>query len=107
MKTYKLGLLFAGLPVSDSERFRVGQEMEKVGGLTFKVEISEGGWVAQCNEINGIIAGNKNTNPTDVEIESEIRQAILSAFGVKFEEKSVQSPYKFEYEIATNSTCLE
>ena len=40
MKTYKLGLLFAGLPVSDSERFRVGQEMEKVGGLTLKVEIS-------------------------------------------------------------------
>lgn len=99
MEKFKLGLLFAGLPVSDSERFRVGKEIEKVGGLTFKVKIGADGWVAQCNEIDGIIAANANPNPTDAEIESEIRQAILSGFEVNFEETSVESPYKFEYEV--------
>jgi hypothetical protein len=104
MEKYKLGLLFAGLPISDSERFRVGKEIEKVGGLTFKVDICEDGWSAECNEIGGIIAGNSNSKPTDAEIESEIRNAILSAFDVKFEENSIESPYKFEYQVVPQVT---
>jgi len=66
--------------------------------LTFgKIQKSEEGWFAQCNEIEGIIAGNSNPNPTNAEIESEIRQAIISAFNVKMEETPVESPFKFEY----------
>lgn len=100
-----IALIFAGLPVSEEERFRVGKEIEKVGGLTFgKIERSEDGWVAQCKEIPSIIAGNTNPKPTNTEIESEIRQAILAAFGVdvKMEEQQIKSPFKFEYESQTN-----
>ena len=96
-------LIFAGLTVSEEERFRVGTEINKLGGLTFgKIQKSDEGWFAQCEQVEGIIAGNSNPNPTNAEIESEIRQAILSAFNVKIEEPSLESPFKFEYDGVLN-----
>jgi len=98
-----IALLFAGLTVSDGEQFRVGKEIEKVGGLTFPtIEKSENGWIAQCKEIPAIVAGNANPSPTNSEIESEIRQAILAAFDVKIEEQSIKSPFKFEYGVSNS-----
>ena len=99
-KGNKYALIFAGINVSSEEQFRVGKEIEKVGGLTFgKIEKTEDGWVAQCREILSIIAGNTNPNPTNIEIESEIRQAILAAFNVEIiEDQSIKSPFKFKYD---------
>jgi hypothetical protein len=97
--TNNYAAIFAGLSVSDEERFRVGKEIEKLGGLTFKVQKGEDGWTAQCDQVDGIMAGNGNPNPSAAEIESEIRQAILAAFEVEVEQGSVQSPFSFEYQV--------
>ena len=95
----RMALLFAGYNVSDEERFRVGKEIEKVGGLTFRFEKHEEGWSAQCNELDSIIVGNSNPNPTNTEIESEIRQAIFSAFDVQvLDGESIKSPFQFAYD---------
>ena len=96
---YKYGLLFAGFNVSEEEKFRVGKEIEKLGSLTFQIHKSDEGWFAQCNEVSGIIAGNANPNPTDAEIQAEIRQAIFSAFNVEVDvpDSAITSPYTFEY----------
>ena len=98
---YKYGMLFGGELVSGSEKARVMEEIEKVGSLTFALSINEEGWVAQCKEIPSIIAGNTNPNPSDIEITSEIRAAIFSAFDVKTESTGgVESPYQeFKYTI--------
>lgn len=99
-----IAFIFSGPLVSEEERFRVAKEIKKVGGLTFgKVEKSNKGWVTECVEIPSIIAGNANPNPTNTEIESEIRQAILAAFDVKTEEQNVKSPFKFEYGVSSKS----
>lgn len=99
-KSYKYGLLFAGEPVSESEKARVMEEIEKIGSLTFALTISKEGWVAQCNEMPSLIAGNTNPNPTDTEIASEIREAIFAAFDVKLDTNGPRSPYQeFKYSI--------
>ena len=97
----KLATLFGNNPdISFDERIRVVRELEKIGSLTFAVEKDEEGWVAKCNEIEGIIAGNTNPNPSDLEIESQIREAIYVAFNVKFERKPTPSAIStFEYSI--------
>ena len=90
--------MFGNLPdISLEEKVRVIQEIEKVGGLTFTVRKNAEGWVAQCNEIRGIITGNTNPTPTAIEIESQIRDAIFGAFNVKIEKTPVESPFGFEY----------
>lgn len=99
-----IAFIFSGPAVSEEERLRVAKEIKKVGGLTFgKIEKSSKDWVTQCIEIPSIIAGNANPNPTNAEIESEIRQAILGAFGVKTEEQNFKSPFKFEYGVSNRS----
>ncbi|MEK7186866.1 MAG: hypothetical protein AAB690_00525 [Patescibacteria group bacterium] len=94
---YNQALIFAGLPISDEEKFRVGEEIKKLGGLTFSVHINKDGWYAQCNQVDGIMAANTNPGPTNAEIEAEIRQAIISAFNIESSESSVESPFKFGY----------
>ena len=99
-KNYQYGLLFAGEAVSLSEKARVMEEIEKVGSLTFALSLNDEGWVAQCNEMPALIAGNTNPHPSDIEIKSEIRSAIFSAFDVKTEPVGVESPYQeFKYAI--------
>ena len=91
----KYASLFGSNPdISLDEKDRVITELQKIGSLTFTIETDEEGWTARCNEIEGIIAGNTNPNPTDVEIESQIREAIYAAFNVKFEKKALP---RFEY----------
>ncbi len=86
--------------ISLEERNRVIKELEKIGSLTFKVEKTEEGWVAECNEIPGIIAGNTNPNPSSAEIESQVREAIYLAFNVKIEKKPTPSPMIFQYSVS-------
>lgn len=76
--------------VSLTEKERITNEISNLGRmLTFGISRSTDGWMAQCNEISGIIAGGNNNNPSNSEIESQIRESILSAFNVETKE----SPY--------------
>jgi hypothetical protein len=100
MKNEKNALLFGNNPdISMDERTRVTNEIEKIGNLTFAVNKDEEGWTAQCNEVKGIIASNTNPNPSNDEIESQIRDAIFSAFNVQLEKVSEirKSPFVFQY----------
>jgi len=69
--------------VPPQEQARVFHAIHDIGGLTFRVERSEEGWTAQCNEVTGIIAGDTNSNPKDSDLELGIRNAILCAFDVR------------------------
>ena len=92
----KSAALFGNNPdISLDERVRMVRELEKIGSLTFKITTNEEGWVAQCQEVSGIIAGGTNPNPTSTEIESQIRDSIYAAFNVKITETK-GSPY-FSY----------
>jgi hypothetical protein len=103
MGNSKIGLIFAGdKNISPAGRIKVEDELRKIGKmLTFKIFKSEDGWMAQCNEIKGIIAGGKNTQPADSEIESQIRESIFSAFNVEVEEVSY-----FTYQEESTSTVV-
>lgn len=74
------------------ERARVIAELEKIGSLTFDITTGEDGWVAQCKEITGILAGGTNQKPTSAEIESQIRESIYAAFDVQVTQDKT-SPY--------------
>jgi hypothetical protein len=64
------------------------EEIRKVGGLlhftvrTQKNGTEDTGWTAQCDEIEGIMTGGDNPDPSDEEIRSGIRQAIHTAFDI-------------------------
>ncbi|KKW11368.1 MAG: hypothetical protein UY50_C0015G0012 [Parcubacteria group bacterium GW2011_GWA2_49_9] len=100
---YTFASLFGNNPdISLEEKVRVMQEIQKIGGLTFRVKKDTEGWLAQCNEAKGIITGNTNPSPTAIEIESQIRDAIFVAFNIKIDKRSVASPFSFEYLIDQN-----
>lgn len=59
-------------------------ELQKIGGpLHFTVEKHSDGWTAECQEIQGIITGGDNPEPTEEEIKDNIREAIHVAFNVE------------------------
>lgn len=101
METLNQALLFGNnTDISVDERARVLMELEKIGSLTFKIQKGEDGWIAECKEIEGLIAGNTNPNPSSVEIESEIREAVFAVFNVKRERVPTVSPLQFSYTFA-------
>lgn len=90
--------LFGNEPdISFEEKVRVINEISKVGSLTFAVEKNEDGWHAECVELSSIITGNTNPDPSNLEVESLIREAIFSAFNVRFNPRteSIPSPFQF------------
>ena len=94
--------LFGNEPdIAFDEKMRVLGELNKIGSLTFKVEKHTDGWVAECQEVPAIITGNTNPEPSNFEIESLIREAVFSAFNVRFMDtsNSVASPLRFEYQL--------
>jgi len=59
------------------------KQIVKLGGtLHFKIEKDNEGWTAQCKEVNGIVTGGSNLNPSDFEIEERVRDAIHTAFNI-------------------------
>lgn len=65
---------------------RMNAQIEEVGRdgmLHFIITTNKDGWLAQCEEISGIITGGKNSNPTQEEINLNIRDAVYSTFNVK------------------------
>jgi|GEM_PF-2605195 len=83
-KNYKLGSLVDGKSRDYKAIEKMTKQIEQLGGmLHFTISKDEEGWSAQCNEIMGIITGGSNPAPTDFEIESNIREAIFTAFHVE------------------------
>lgn len=83
-KNYKLGSLVDGKARDHEAIEKMTKQIEQLGGmLHFTIAKDEEGWSAQCNEITGIITGGANPSPTDFEIESNIREAIFTAFHVE------------------------
>ncbi len=100
-----IALLFGNNPdISLDERARVINELQKIGELTFKISKTEEGWVAQCNQISGIITGGTNSKPTKSEIESQIRDAIYAAFNVKIREDRESPFFSYKETKVTDST---
>jgi hypothetical protein len=59
------------------------KEIGRDGMLHFTVRINQDGWIAECEEVTGIITGGKNKNPTQEEIRISIRDAVYSAFDIQ------------------------
>lgn len=81
---YNLAKLF-NFPIKPESDRRVQNllaEIERQGNLHFKIESHKNGWTAECENIKGIITGGANPNPTQEEIDSQIKDAIFTAFGV-------------------------
>jgi hypothetical protein len=59
------------------------EEIQKPGSvLHFTIRRDTDGWSAQCSEVPGIIAGSRSINLDGSEIETQIRDAIHTAFHV-------------------------
>lgn len=83
-KDYKLGSLVDGKNRDYIAIEKMTAQIERLGGmLHFAITKDKNGWSAQCNEVSGIITGGSNLTPTDFEIESNIREAIFTAFHVE------------------------
>jgi len=101
----KYSVVFGNNPnISIEERDRVVKELEKIGSLTFKVEKFEEGWYASCKEVPSILAGNDNPNPSQSEINKEIRSAIYTAFAVECAPAKVKNKtrdvFAFQYAVS-------
>lgn len=103
MKNYKWGQFFQkGIAVENLDGTqRMKEQIDKIGGtLHFTIEKVQDGWTAQCDEIMGIVTGGTNSNPTDQEIEDQIREAIYAAFHVSVKESAenkMKSSRKIEF----------
>ena len=103
MENQKSVALFGNNPdISIGERLRVVKELDEIGSLTFKIISNEEGWVAQCNEVTGIIAGGTTQNPSDQELESGIRQSIFAAFDVNYKEEEDLVNFSYSREDSRN-----
>ena len=97
----KQALLFADFPeISEAEKDRITDQIRELGGLTFTLYLDEDGWTAQCNEVSGIIAGGRETNPSPEVLEEGMRQAIFAAFSVDASPKEAPG---FSYSVAPGS----
>lgn len=97
MENLNYASLFEGNPdIGLNERVRVLRELQEIGSLTFDLTVNKDGWMAECKEVEGIIAGGTNLNPSSAELASNIRDSIFAAFDVKteVEEKSVMKDFK-------------
>ncbi len=81
--------MFSNKAVQDIRAVKnLSKNMRELGGiLHFTIRTDLDGWMAVCNEADGIVTGGINPNPDDFEIESQIREAIYTAFDVKIKIK--------------------
>lgn len=99
---YKFGTLFGKGHSSEDSRAKevMSEEIRKVGGLLhFNIQADADGWHAECIEIDGLITGGQNPHPTDNEIQTNIREAIHTAFHItsaEQEEKPILNANEFQ-----------
>ena len=85
-KAKKLYPLLDGLTVAESKEEvnnAMGQIKDLGGVLLFNIEKFSDGWSAQCKQVPGIITGGTNPEPTESEMEFQIRDAIHSALNLR------------------------
>jgi len=81
---YNIARLF-NFPFKPERDYRVQNmnlEIQKLGGLKFNIQRNNEGWIAECENLKGIITGGTNTNPTQEEVDLQIKDAIYSAFDI-------------------------
>lgn len=61
---------------------RLKDDLDKHGGFTFNIVFSDEGWLAECEEIPGIVTGSDNPKPIMEEITDMVKDAIFSAYAV-------------------------
>ena len=98
---YKFGALLGKGFSSENSRAveAMNEEIRKVGGLLhFNIQSDASGWHAECVEIDGLITGGRNPRPTEDEIQTNIREAIHTAFHITTEqdEKPIQNTNDFQ-----------
>lgn len=77
-------------PADTKALVKMTERIKKLGQLSFVITTDAEGWTAQCNEVEAITTGGKNQKPTDYEIESQIRDAIHTAFHVPVKNSSAK-----------------
>ena len=84
MEKQKRANIFAGNEAEDFASVEsMTRQIRDLGGmLHFTITRSGDGWMAKCNEVEGIITGGLNPDPSEFEIESQIREAIYTAFDI-------------------------
>lgn len=76
-------LKFPANPENDIRIREMNIEIAKRGGqLNFKITKDNSGWVAECENLKGIITGGSNPNPSADEINQELKDAIFTAFSI-------------------------
>jgi len=60
--------------------------------LHFNIKQTKKGWIAECQEIAGIITGGPNPQPSQAEISSQIKSALRAAFNLPGRSSSVRFP---------------
>lgn len=85
------------------------KEIGRDGMLHFIIKNHKEGWLAQCEEVPGIVTGNTNPNPDQEEINSHIRQAIFTAFNVNIKtlKRSMQGTENLVRIEQTIDLCLK
>ena len=76
---------FFNFPIEAERNYRVKtmqNDIRRMGGLKFKIEKNNEGWIAECKNFKGIITGGINPKVTDEEINSQIKDAIFTTFGI-------------------------
>ncbi len=61
---------------------RLAKVFEDKRGLSFRLNITNDGWVAECVDIPGIITGGSEVNPSKQLMKNQIADAIFSAFEI-------------------------
>ena len=73
-------------PIDGKGDFRVQamlSDIQRLGGsLKFIVKKTNEGWLAECENLKGIITGGANSLPTEKEMNSQIKDAVFTAFGI-------------------------
>ena len=61
---------------------RLKDDLEKNNGFTFTITSSNEGWLAECEEIPGIVTGSDSPKPTMKEVTDLVKDAIFSAYAI-------------------------
>lgn len=75
-------LSFPIKPGMDLRVQNMAREIKRRGGLRFTIKQNKEGWIAECENIKGIVTGGTNPNQTPEEINLQIKDAIFSSFGI-------------------------
>ncbi|MCX6739048.1 MAG: hypothetical protein NT098_03275 [Candidatus Parcubacteria bacterium] len=82
---YKYKTLFDNSFKSDDVKAKekYHKKIEEIGNIPhFVITKDIDGWFAQCQEVEAIITGGTNPNPTNEEIEEKVKEVLLTAFNI-------------------------